>query len=64
MQTQEVCFFRHEALKTQKYVADHELLHFLKKLRNIIQKFQTLVLIMIHLVSFFMSDAKTKKFKY
>ena len=30
MQTQEVCFFRHEALKTQKYVADHELLHFLK----------------------------------
>ena len=30
MQKQEVCFFRHEALKTQKYVADHELLHFLK----------------------------------
>ena len=31
MQTQEeVCFFRHEALKTQKYVADHELQHFLK----------------------------------
>ena len=30
MQTQEVCIFRHEALKNQKYVADHELLHFLK----------------------------------
>ena len=30
MQTQEVCFFRYEALKTQKYVADHELLHSLK----------------------------------
>ena len=30
MQTQKVCFFRHEELKTQKYEADHELLHFLK----------------------------------
>ena len=38
MQTQEVCFFRHEALKNQKYVADHELLHFLK-LKKIIQLF-------------------------
>ena len=38
MQTQEVCFFRHEALKNQKYVTDHELLHFLK-LKKIIQLF-------------------------
>ena len=30
MQTQEVCFFGPEALNTQIYVADHELLHFLK----------------------------------
>ena len=52
MQTQENCFFRHEALKTQKYVADHKLLHFLK-LKNMIQQFQTLVLIVIRLVSFF-----------
>ena len=52
MKTQEVCFFRHDALKTQKYVADHELLHFLKKLKNIIQNFQTLVLVMIRHVSF------------
>ena len=32
------CFFRYEALKTQKYVAHHELLHFLK-LKKIIQLF-------------------------
>ena len=38
MQTQISLFFRHEALKTQKYVADHELLHFLK-LKKIIQLF-------------------------
>ena len=31
-------FFRYEALKTQKYVAHHELLHFLK-LKKIIQLF-------------------------
>ena len=41
MQTQEVVFFRHdEALKTQKYVADNELLHFLK-LEKITQLFST-----------------------
>ena len=40
MQTQEVCFFRHEALKSQEYVADHELLHFFK-LKKCIQLFKT-----------------------
>ena len=53
-------FFRHEALKTQKYVADHELLHFFK-LKKYIQLFSTLVLIMIRLVSFFTSDEKKYK---
>ena len=61
MQTPEVRFFRHEALKTQKYVADHDLLYFLK-LKKIIQLFLTLVLIMIRLVNFLMSDEK--KYKY
>ena len=36
IQKREAYFFRHEALKTQKYVTDHELLHFLK-LKKIIQ---------------------------
>ena len=40
MQTQEeVSLFRHEALKTQKYVAGHELLHFLK-LKKIYSNFK------------------------
>ena len=52
MQTQEVFFFRHEALKTQKYVADHELLHFLK-ITNLYSYFKLWFQIMIRLVSFF-----------
>ena len=39
MQEQEACFFRHEALKTQKYLADRELLHFFK-IKNVYRYFK------------------------